>query len=412
MRKVVIVGGGAAGLMAACAAAQQGAQVTVFERRERPARKILVTGKGRCNVTNDCDRDTLIAAAAHGGRFLYSAFSAFSSQDTMAFFEAQGVPLKVERGNRVFPQSDKAMDIADALVRAAKAAGVKIVTGRVDRLLTDNGAVCGVCTEDGTTCAAERVILATGGLSYPATGSSGDGYSLAQSVGHTLSPQSPSLIPLLSDADFCKDLQGLALRNVAVWVSETGRKKPIYTDFGELLFTHFGVSGPTVLSASAHLNAPEHGQYTLHIDLKPALDAATLDARILRDFEKNHTRDLVNALDALLPRRMIPVILKRAALPFHNKVSQISKAQRAALLEGIKNFTVPISGTRPIEEAIITRGGISLKEINPKTMESKLCAGLCFAGEMIDVDAYTGGFNLQIAFSTGHLAGSFAAQAE
>lgn len=410
MENILIIGGGAAGLMAACSAADANAQVCIIERRERPARKILVTGKGRCNVTNNCDIATLIESVPRGGRFLYSAFSAFSPADTMSFFEDNGVPLKTERGNRVFPKSDKAMDIADCLVNTAKKKGVKIIGGRCDGLIVEEGVVKGGTTDDGRRFLADRVIIATGGLSYPGTGSSGDGYALARSVGHTVTDTSASLIPLLSDDDFCRDMQGVSLKNVGVKVSEQGKKKAIYDDFGELLFTHFGVSGPTVLSASAHIADPASGKYTLHIDLKPALDPAALDSRLLRDFEKYSNRDFINSLGDLLPAKMIPVVIKRLGIPFHTKVNQISKAQRTALLGLLKDFTVHITGTRPVEEAVITRGGVTLGEITPKTMESKLCSGLYFAGEVIDADAYTGGFNLQIAFSTGYLAGRSAAE--
>ena len=409
MNKVIVIGGGAAGLMAAYSAADKGATVTVIERRERPARKILVTGKGRCNVTNNCGLDTFISSVPRGGRFLYSAFSSFSSDDTMAFFEKYGVPLKTERGNRVFPKSDKAMDIADALCRAVKSKNVNIVTGRAAELIITDGAVSGVRLEDGREYFADRVIISTGGMSYPATGSTGDGYALAKQAGHNIEPLSASLIPLLSDDEFCRDMQGVSLRNVAVRVCEEGRKKPVYEDFGELLFTHFGISGPTVLSASAHLNSPDSGKYIFHIDLKPALSTEALDARILRDFEKFSNRDIINGLSELLPRKMIPVMIKRSGIDFRKKINQISKNERATLCNTIKDFTVHITGTRPVEEAIITRGGVSLKEIAPKNMESKLCSGLYFAGEVIDADAYTGGFNLQIAFSTGHLAGASAA---
>ncbi len=406
---LLVVGGGAAGLMAACAAAETGASVTVLERRERPARKILVTGKGRCNLTNNCDNDTLVANVPRGGRFLYAAFADFSAADTIAFFESRGVPLETQRGNRVFPTSMKAMDIADALVAAAKKAGVHILEERVTALEAGQTGITGVICEGGNRFAADRIILATGGLSYPGTGSTGDGYILAKQVGHTITECVPSLIPLESDDD-CAAMQGVSLRNVGITVTAAGKKKAVYTDFGELLFTHFGISGPTVLSASAHLNRPESGDYTFHIDLKPALDTATLDARLLREFAAAPNKDIIHATEPLLPRKMVPVVLQRAGLPFQQKVHQVTKAQRSALLDTLKNFTIHISGTRPIAEAVITRGGVSLKEVHPGTMESKLCPGLYFAGELLDVDAYTGGFNLQIAFSTGHLAGKSAGE--
>lgn len=407
--KVIVIGGGAAGLMAAGRAAERGAAVTLLERRERPARKILMTGKGRCNLTNNCDNDKLVASVPRGGRFLYSAFANFSAADTMEFFEALGVQLKTERGNRVFPVSDKAMDIADALSGYAVSRGVGIVNERAAGIIVENGRVCGVRCESGKEYRGDRVIVATGGLSYPATGSSGDGYKLAESVGHIVSERTASLIPLLSDDDFCRDCQGVSLKNVGIKFTAPGKKKPVYEDFGELLFTHFGVSGPTVLSASAHLDRPESGAYTLHIDLKPALDMQTLERRILRDFEKNSNRDFINSLDALLPRKLIPVAVKRSGINFHSKVNQITREERLKFAGLLKDFSVHITGTRPVEEAVITRGGVSLKEIDPGTMESKLCPGLYFAGEVIDADAYTGGFNLQIAFSTGVLAGESAA---
>ena len=408
--KVLIVGGGASGLLAALKAAEKGAAVTVIERRERIARKMLVTGKGRCNLTNNCDIETLVANVPRGGRFLYSAFSNWNSQDTMAFFEALGVPLKTERGNRVFPVSDKAMDIVDALDRAAKKNGIRVIHDRIDRLIIENDTVKGAVSEKGTLYKADRVIVATGGLSYPATGSSGDGYVFARQAGHSVTDRCASLTALLSDDSFCADLMGISLRNIGIKMAKKGKKRPVFDDFGELIFTHFGVSGPTILSASAHCDKPELGEYTLHIDLKPALDAAKLDLRICRDFEENKNKDFANSLDALLPKKLIPVVISRLGIPGEAKVNQITKEQRAALLNMLKDFTVHISGTRPIEEAVITRGGVSLKEINPSTMESKLCKSLYFAGEVIDADAYTGGFNLQIAFSTGALAGENAAE--
>lgn len=409
MNEIIVVGGGAAGLIAAGKAAEAGANVLLLERRERPARKILVTGKGRCNLTNNCDLQTLIANVPRGGRFLYAAFSHFSSADTMRFFESCGVPLKTERGNRVFPVSDKAMDIADALTGYAKSNGVHLVTERAESLLTAEGKITGVRCESGAVYHAGKVILATGGLSYPATGSSGDGYALAGQAGHTITPLRASLIPLLSADEFCRECQGVSLKNIGVTVTEAGKKKPVYTDFGELLFTHFGLSGPTVLSASAHLSDPVPGKYLLHIDLKPALTDEALDARLLRDFSQNSNRDFINALDALLPKKMVVPIAKRSGIPFHTKVHQITKEQRHILCALLKDCAIPISGTRPVEEAVITRGGVHLKEINPASMESKRCLGLYFCGEIIDADAYTGGFNLQIAFSTGVLAGESAA---
>ena len=406
MSETVIIGGSAAGLMAACAAADKGCRVTVAEKNERPARKLMITGKGRCNVTNNCDVDTLISNVPKNPKFLYSAFSQFNSQDVMRFFENNGVPLKTERGNRVFPVSDKAVDIVDALVSAAKNRGVKILHGAVCDILTDGVAVTGVRLENGVVLKTDRVILCTGGKSYPLTGSTGDGYKMAAKLGHTITDIKPSLVPLTVHEGFCTKLSGLSLKNVTLSVFESGRKKPEFSEMGEMLFTHFGISGPLVLSASAHIRHIEKKQYTAVIDLKPALNLEQLDKRILRDFSEELNRDFSNSLDKLLPKSLIPVIVSFSGIDGGTKVNNVSREQRRSLCELIKNLTLHITGFRPIEEAIITRGGISVKEINPATMESKLIKGLFFAGEIIDVDAYTGGFNLQIAFSTGHLAGS------
>ena len=406
MSETVIIGGGAAGLMAACAAADKGCRVTVAEKNERPARKLMITGKGRCNVTNNCDVDTLISNVPKNPKFLYSAFSQFNSQDVMRFFENNGVPLKTERGNRVFPVSDKAVDIVDALVSAAKNRGVKILHGAVCDILTDGVAVTGVRLKNGVVLKTDRVILCTGGKSYPLTGSTGDGYKMAAKLGHTVTDIKPSLVPLTVHEGFCTKLSGLSLKNVTLSVFESGRKKPEFSEMGEMLFTHFGISGPLVLSASAHIRHIGKKQYTAVIDLKPALNLEQLDKRILRDFSEELNRDFSNSLDKLLPKSLIPVIVSLSGIDGGTKVNNVSREQRRSLCEVIKNLTLHITGFRPIEEAIITRGGISVKEINPATMESKLIKGLFFAGEIIDVDAYTGGFNLQIAFSTGHLAGS------
>lgn len=400
---VIIVGAGAAGLLAAGTAVRAGKTVALLEKNARPARKVMITGKGRCNLTNHTDNNGLISAAVHGGKFLYSAFHRFSAEDTMRLFESLGVPLKTERGNRVFPVSDKAVDIVDALARYA--AGAQFIRGRVSALLIEDGAVHGVQTEDGRCFSAGSVVLATGGLSYPATGSTGDGYALAKAAGHTVQPLSPSLVPLEAQDGWVTDLQGLALKNVGVSVYEAGKAKPVYTDFGELLFTHFGVSGPTVLSASAHLQPERIDRYTLQIDLKPALDIKQLDQRILRDFAKYANKDLKNAMADLLPQRLIPVLLRKAALDASAKPNQLTKAQRAVLVQTLKALPLTLRRFRPVEEAVVTRGGVKTAEISPSTMQSKLCKGLFFAGEIMDVDAYTGGFNLQIAFSTGFLAG-------
>ena len=407
MKKTVIIGGGAAGLMAACAAAEKygGRAVTVIEKNRRPGRKLMITGKGRCNVTNNCDRDTLISNVPANGRFLFSAFSDFGTADTMEFFEKRGVPLKTERGNRVFPVSDKASDIVDALVNAVNKSGVKILTAKAEEILTENFSVTGVRTRDGEILEADSVILATGGMSYPVTGSTGDGYEMAGRLGHTVTPLKASLVPLNVKQGFCSRLSGLSLKNVTLTVYESGRKKPVFSELGEMLFTHFGISGPLVLSASAHMRKMGSAEYVAYIDLKPALDEQKLDSRILRDFEEEKNRNFGNSLDKLLPKSIIPVIISLSGIAPDTKVNQISREQRARLCGVLKALRLDITGFRPIEEAIITGGGISVKEINPSTMESKLVSGLFFAGEIIDADAYTGGFNLQIAFSTGHLAG-------
>ncbi|MDD6276877.1 MAG: NAD(P)/FAD-dependent oxidoreductase [Clostridia bacterium] len=404
--KVLIVGAGAAGLIAAGAASSLGKSVTVIERNERPGRKVLITGKGRCNVTNNCkELNDLISNVPVNGRFLYSAFSNFMPSDTIELIEDMGVKLKCERGNRVFPVSDKAADIVDALVEYATGDGAVIKQGRVKELIIDNGVLKGARTESGEELYADSVIIATGGKSYPLTGSDGDGYTLAKQAGHTVIEPKPSLVPLECHEWFCSELMGLSLRNVALKVTDTERKKIIYEDFGEMLFTHFGVSGPMILSASSHMRDMKKGKYVISIDLKPALTAEQLDARILRDFSENTNKDFGNALGALLPRKLIPVIIRLSKIPSKTKVNQITKEERHSLVSLLKDFRVTVNGFRPIEEAIVTSGGVKTSEINPKTMESKILPGLYFAGEVIDVDAYTGGFNLQIAFSTGKLAG-------
>lgn len=408
MSKVLIVGGGAAGLMAGYSAACSGAEVTVLERNTRPARKVMITGKGRCNVTNDTDLNGLIAAVTGNGRFLYSAFSNFTSEDTKAFFERLGVPLKTERGNRVFPESDKAVDIVDALVKAVKEVGVKILQERVTAVLTESGTVTGVKCESGKTYKADSVIVATGGLSYPLTGSTGDGYDIAKALGHTVTDLRPSLVPVKVLEGWCSDVQGLSLKNIRVSVYKENGTKPIYDDFGELMFTHYGLSGPVILSASAYMSEPEKHEYKVVIDLKPALSAEKLDERILRDFEKYKNKDFINSLGDLLPRKLIPVVVKLSGIEPSDKVNQITREQRLRLAGVLKGLTLTVTGFCPIEEAIITKGGIVLSEVSPKTMESKLVSGLYFAGEVLDVDAFTGGFNLQIAFSTGYAAGTAA----
>ncbi len=407
MSNVVVIGGGAAGLMAAFAAGKNGHKVTVIERNERPARKVMITGKGRCNVTNDTDVNGLVSAVTdrNSGRFLYSAFNAFSASDTKEFFESLGVPLKTERGNRVFPQSDKSVDIVDALVSAARSVGAKIVCDRAVKINTVDGKVVGVSAQNGN-YEADAVVIATGGMSYPLTGSTGDGYDMARELNHTVTELSPSLIPLNVKEGWCSDLQGLSLKNISVNIFKGDSNKPVFSDFGELMFTHYGLSGPVILSASAYIKEPHNCNWRVCIDLKPALDEEKLDSRILRDFKANSNRDFINSLSELLPKKMVPVVVKLSKIPPSLKVNQITKQQRTDLINVLKNLTLTVTGFRPIEEAVVTKGGISLKEINPKTMESKLVKGLYFAGEIIDADAFTGGFNLQIAFSTGFAAGS------
>ncbi|MBE6556153.1 MAG: NAD(P)/FAD-dependent oxidoreductase [Ruminococcaceae bacterium] len=405
---VLVVGSGAAGMMAAVSAARAGASVLLVERMEHGGRKLRITGKGRCNLTNDCTLEELLPNVPTNPRFLYAALRRFSPADTMAFFEAEGVPLKTERGRRVFPVSDRAEDIVDALVGACRQSGVRTVRGRVTSLISANGSVCGVKTEDGASFASRAVILATGGRSYPRTGSTGDGYALCASVGHTVTPILPSLVPIVSHDRTCARLQGLSLRNVSLTVKGQNGKA-VYTDFGEMMFTHFGLTGPMVLSASAHIPDIAPGRYRAVIDLKPALDEKQLDARILSDFSQARNKDFINALDALLPQKLIPIIVERSGIPERQKVNAVTKEQRAALLRAIKCFEIPLDGFRPIDEAIVTKGGVNVKEITPSTMASKLCRGLYVAGELLDVDAYTGGYNLQIAFATGVLAGESAA---
>ena len=408
---LLVIGGGAAGLMAAGFAAASGVQTTVLERNDRPARKVMITGKGRCNVTNNCNSlESLIANVPQNGRFLYGAFSRFMPADVIEFFESRGVALKTERGNRVFPVSDNAVEIVDALTDFARRRA-NIIKGRATKLIIEDSVVKGCETEDGETIFADKVIIATGGLSYPGTGSTGDGYELAKQAGHKITTLRPSLVPLEIHEGFCSDLMGLSLRNIAIKVIDTKKNnKEIYSDFGEMLFTHFGVSGPVILSASAHMRQMESGRYKVSIDLKPALTVEQLDARILRDFSENINRNFINALNSLLPKKLVPVIVRLSGIGLSTKVNQITKEQRRNLAVLLKNLTVTVTDFRPVAEAIITSGGVDISQINPKTMESKLVKGLYFAGEVIDADAYTGGFNLQIAFSTGRLAGLSAAQ--
>lgn len=397
----VVIGGGAAGMLCSAVAAERGLDVILLEPNKVLGRKMRITGKGRCNVTNNCDIKEVLNNIPGDGRFLYSALNRLSPRDTMELFESHGVKLKTERGNRVFPVSDNANDVAGALARWLGRGGVRHIRASAKQILTENGEVCGVRTNEGVIdCRA--AVICTGGLSYPLTGSTGAGYELAREMGHTVTPCRPSLVPLESDDDYCAEMQGFSLRNVTLSAYEDD--KLIFRELGEMLFTHFGVSGPLVLSASSHMRNFGKAKYRLSIDLKPALDEKKLDARLLRDFEKYANRDFENALGDLAGRTMIPVLVKLSGIPADEKVNSITRSQRHDLLRLFKEFPVSISGPRPIKEAIITSGGVLTKEINPRTMESKLVSGLYFAGEVLDLDAYTGGFNLQIAWSTAFVA--------
>ncbi len=401
--EVIIIGGGASGAFASIISARMGRKVILFEKNERIGRKLRITGKGRCNLTNNCTNDELMNNIPVNPRFLYSAFSAFSPQDTMDFFESLGVPLKTERGRRVFPISDNANDIADALEKEMKKCGVKIIHETVKHIITDDNICTGVITSLGKEYNAQSVLIATGGKSYPLTGSTGDGYRIAKELGHTVTNIYPSLVPLVIREKYCSEMMGLSLRNVNLKLFD--REKCIFSEQGEMLFTHFGMSGPLVLSASSHIRDMQSGRYRISIDLKPALSEQQLDKRIQRDFAENQNRDFINAIRNLLPAKMIPVAVRLSGIPADKKANSITKEERHKFAELIKNFTFNIENFRPVEEAIITSGGIPVREINPKTMESRLVSGLFFAGEVIDVDAYTGGFNLQIAFSTAYSAG-------
>ena len=396
---VVIIGGGAAGMFASIIAAERGLRVLLLERNDRVGKKLAITGKGRCNVTNACPAEEVIKNIPRNPRFLFSSISAFPPERTMAFFEENGCPLKIERGNRVFPVSDRSADVISVLEQKMRVLGVRRRQEHVTELLTQEGHIAAIKTEN-TLISCAQVILCTGGASYPLTGSTGDGYRMAQALGHSIVQPVGSLVPLTAEED-CAKMQGLSLRNTALKLLD-GTRKTVYQDFGELLFTHFGISGPMALSASAHLK--DGTQYTVLLDLKPALDEAKLDARFLRDFEKYANRSMENALADLFPHSMIPVLLARAGIDPGQRANTLTKPQRRALLEQTKRFSIRILGKRPVEEAIITRGGVSVREIDPKTMQSKLVSGLYFAGEIIDCDAYTGGFNLQIAWSTAHAA--------
>ncbi len=403
--QILVVGGGAAGLMAAITAAERGLSVTILERNPRMGRKLMITGKGRCNITNNCPVSEFIANVPENGRFLYSALSAFTPQDTMAFFEDRGLAVKTERGNRVFPCSDKARDVVDTLVNAARRAGCRFVQGRAEALILENNMCKGVILDGGERLAADGVIVCTGGLSYPLTGSTGDGYRLAEQAGHTVVPPRASLVPLVCREGWCRDAQGLSLRNCSLRVVDTRKKAVVFEDFGEMLFTHFGVSGPMALSASAHMREMALGRYRLLIDLKPALTPEQLDARLVRDFTENRNRDFANSLGALLPRSLCPVIVTLSGIRPDGKCNAITREERHKLAALLKALPLTVEGFRPVEEAIVTSGGVKVGELNAKTMESKKTTGLYFAGEVLDVDAYTGGFNLQIAFSTGAAAG-------
>lgn len=425
MYKVIVIGGGAAGMMAAATAAKQGAKVLLLERNEKLGKKLYITGKGRCNLTNDSDVENLLAHVVSNSRFLYSAFYGFGSSDMMAYMENLGVPLKTERGNRVFPVSDKSSDIIRALTSHLQSMGVEIrYRARVLRLLTWDGKIKGVIwtqepqKEERNLAKlrtqakgrggereekADAVILATGGCSYASTGSTGDGYILAEEVGHDIVKPMPSLVPMVTEEDWVKRLQGLSMKNVTLCMREG--HKVLYEEMGEMLFTHFGVSGPLVLSASTLYGKRKDASVTLHLDCKPALQAAQLDKRILRDFEKNKNSYIKNALGALLPAKLIPVMIELAGIAPDKRVNEITKGEREALVHRIKNLEMTVVGTRGFDEAIITRGGVGVGKVNPATMESKLLSGLYFAGEILDLDAMTGGYNLQIAWATAYAAG-------
>lgn len=412
MANVLVIGGGAAGLLAGIAAAQSGAQTVILEKMRRPGKKILITGKGRCNITNNCDLQEIIKNIPGNGRFLNSALRRFTNQDIVQLLEDNGLPTKVERGGRVFPVSDKAADVVDTLVKIYKNYGGRLLTDcKVKSITAEFGKITGAVTADGQKFAADAVILAAGGASYPGTGSDGSGVKLAKALGHTIVPLAPSLVPLESDSPYISGLQGLSLRNIEGTVYADGKK--IGSEFGEMLFTHFGVSGPIILSLSkcvAEAFARGAQEVELAIDLKPALDKDKLDARLQRDFTQYSRKQMPNGMKDLLPQRLIAPVLDQAFIDEEKFVNQLSRAERRRLVDVLKAFTVSITGTRPIAEAIVTAGGVSLKEIDPKTMESKLIKGLFFAGEVMDIDGYTGGYNLQAAFSTGYAAGTFAAQ--
>ncbi len=412
MRNTVIIGGGPAGLMAAISSAKNGDKVTIIEKMNSCGKKLLITGKGRCNITNNAQMDKFMENTPTNPKFLYGVFNNFTNKDIIELLKNEGVKTKVERGERVFPVSDRAQDVLEALLHILRKQNVQILTNTTaKRIITDDEKnVLGVELDDGKEIKTDKIILATGGKSYPVTGSTGDGYKLAKDLGHTITKIEPSLVPLTSHDEVCKELQGLSLRNVAIQLQICD--KVVYKDFGEMLFTHFGVSGPIVLSASSYLVKTKNieqilkgGKVELEIDLKPALSEEKLDARILRDFEEQKNKQFKNSLDKLLPQKLIPVIIEKTNINGSKKINEITKQERQKLVKELKHFRISINGTRPIEEAIVTSGGINIKEINPKTMESKLISGLYFAGEVIDVDCLTGGYNLQVAWSTGYTAG-------
>ena len=401
-KRIAIVGGGAAGLFAAASVPDNTSEIIVFEKNKYSGKKLLITGKGRCNVTNASEQSDFFKNVSVNPRFLFSSFNSFSNDDTINFFEAIGVPLKTERGNRVFPVSDKALDIRNALLNKAESNGVKFIYKEIKKIeKTSNG--FNVFTHVNEYFF-DKVIIATGGISYPLTGSTGDGYKFAQSFGRSIVSPKPSLVPLVCKEKWCAALMGLSLKNVKLKIINSKNSTVKYEDFGEMLFTHYGISGPIVLSATSYVRNFDGSDMSAVIDLKPALTAEQLSKRIISDFNDNKNKDFQNSLSQLLPAKLIPVIVSLSGIPAHKKVNEITKAERLRLVDLIKNLTLHISGTRPISEAIITSGGVSVTEINPKTMESKLIEGLYFAGEVIDVDAYTGGFNLQIAFSTAYSA--------
>ncbi|HAN21906.1 MAG: FAD-dependent oxidoreductase [Clostridiales bacterium GWF2_36_10] len=403
--EVCIIGGGAAGLMAALIAAESGRKVVIIEKNKFCGKKLNITGKGRCNITNNCDITAFMENVTVNPRFLYKALTTFSPTDTISFFENRGVPVKTEQGRRVFPVSDKARDVTDCLEHGCRTAGVRILQGEVKKIVTVDGKVKSVLfRHENEDCLidCESAILATGGATYPLTGSTGDGYRIAKELGHTITDIKPSLVPLLVKESFCVECMGLSLKNVKVSFYDKNNKE-LYSETGEMLFTHFGVTGPIILSASAHIKS--EFPCRMFIDMKPGLDEETLDRRLVRDFEENKNKNFINSLSALLPQKMIEPIIKLSGIDGLKKVNEITRTERKSFLQLLKGIPLTIKGTRPVSEAIITSGGVSVKEINPSTMESKLVKGLFFAGEIIDVDAYTGGYNLQIAFSTGYVAG-------